>query len=399
MAVSTTSVLASHILELLHRAGHTAYLVGGCVRDLLLDQPAKDFDIATSAPPAELLRLFPGAGIVGAHFGVVLVKDGEATVEVATFRSDHAYRDGRRPEAVTFETDPRRDALRRDFTINAMMMDPRSGAVLDFAGGRGDLAAKVIRTVGDPIDRFGEDHLRLLRAARFAARLGFEIEEATFTAMQALAPLIRSVSTERVRGELVRILVEGGARRGVELLRDSGLLAEILPEAAVDVPMLSMLDGLKEPSVPLAVAVLLPNARADTLERLRFSHGVIERVRELIANQPRFAGVRSTPVSELKRFLRMPDFADHLELERLRHGASPEYEFARAKAAEFSQDQLFPPRLITGDDLIALGMTPGPQFKALLEAIETEQLEGGITTREEAVRAVVARGLPPPAAP
>ena len=163
------------------------------MRDLLLDQPAKDFDIATSAAPAELLRVFPGAGIVGAHFGVVLVKDGEATVEVATFRSDHAYRDGRRPEAVTFETDPRRDALRRDFTINAMMMDPRSGAVLDFAGGRGDLAAKVIRTVGDPIDRFGEDHLRLLRAARFAARLGFEIEEATFTAMQALAPLIRSV--------------------------------------------------------------------------------------------------------------------------------------------------------------------------------------------------------------
>ena len=399
MAVSTTSVLASHILELLHRAGHTAYLVGGCVRDLLLDQPAKDFDIATSAPPAELLRLFPGAGIVGAHFGVVLVKDGEATVEVATFRSDHAYRDGRRPEAVTFETDPRRDALRRDFTINAMMMDPRSGAVLDFAGGRGDLAAKVIRTVGDPIDRFGEDHLRLLRAARFAARLGFEIEEATFTAMQALAPLIRSVSTERVRGELVRILVEGGARRGVELLRDSGLMAEILPEATVDVPMLSMLDGLREPSVPLAVTVLLPNARADTLERLRFSHDVIERVRELIANQPRFAGVGAMPVSDLKRFLRMPDFADHLELERLRHGASPEYEFARAKAAEFSHGQLYPPRLITGDDLIALGMTPGPQFKALLEAIETEQLEGRITTREEAVRAVVARGLPPPAAP
>jgi poly(A) polymerase len=394
VSISTAPVLASRILQVLHEAGHTAYLVGGCVRDLLLDRPPKDFDVATSAPPAELLRLFPGSGVVGAHFGVVLVKDGEAVVEVATFRSDHAYRDGRHPESVTFEIDPRQDALRRDFTINAMMMDPRTGAVLDFAGGRADLEARLIRTVGEPLDRFGEDHLRLLRAVRFAARLGFEIEAGTFGAMRALAPRIRSVSAERVREELVHILVESGARRGVEMLRDSGLLGEILPEVVVDPPRLAMLAGLRNPSVPLAVAVLLlgvgePGA---VMERLRFSNDVAAHVPSLLANQRRFFELPGLSLSELKRFLRMPGFGDHLELHRLyceATGAGPAgYELARAKAAAFSQEELFPPRLLTGDDLIAMGLKPGPEFKRVLDSLETAQLEGSITNREEAVEHV-----------
>src|SRR5580658_3373436 len=224
--------LAETIVSDLRRAGHAAYLVGGCVRDLLLGRIPKDFDVATSAQPEEIVRLYPAADRVGAHFGVVLVHEGGANVEVATFRSDLEYLDGRRPVAVHFETDPRQDVLRRDFTINALLLDPVSGEVLDFTGGRADLDSKLIRAIGDPERRFREDHLRLLRAVRFAARLGFEIETETFAAIHRLAPLIHGVSAERVRDELSRILTEGGPRRGFELLDATGLLPEVLPEIA-----------------------------------------------------------------------------------------------------------------------------------------------------------------------
>src|SRR5690242_9233291 len=224
--------LASRIILTLRTAGRQAYLVGGCVRDLLLGSRPKDFDVATDAPPTEILKLFPGSGCVGAHFGVVLVRQGGAQVEVATFRSDSDYADGRRPTSVRFETSPREDALRRDFTINGMMMDTETGEVLDFAGGRADLEKGIVRAIGDPEVRFREDHLRLLRAVRFAARLGFEIEPATFQAIRRNHALIRSVSAERVRDELIRILTEGGARRGFELLDATGLLEELLPEVA-----------------------------------------------------------------------------------------------------------------------------------------------------------------------
>ena len=371
------------------------------MRDLLLDLAPKDFDVATSARPDELLRLFPGSGLVGAHFGVVLVKEdgaGTAVVEVATFRSDHAYRDGRRPEGVTFETDPREDARRRDFTINAMMMDPRSGAVLDYVGGRADLQARLIRTVGDAMARFGEDHLRLLRAVRFAARLEFEIEAGTFEAMRALAGRVRSVSTERVREELVRILTEGGARRGVELLAAAGLLAEIAPEVVVTREMLAMLDGLRGgASVTLAIAVLLHGVAqpAAVVERLRFSNDVVARVDSLVREQRRFPDLQAMAVSELKRFLRRDWFDECLELYRL-HGEAAgaggeHYEFARVKAAGYSRDDLFPARLVTGDDLIALGHAPGPDFGRLLEALETERLEGRVNTRDEALGFALAR--------
>jgi poly(A) polymerase len=400
------------------------------VRDLLLGRAAKDFDVATSAQPAELLRLFPGAGQVGAHFGVVLVREDGAQVEVATFRSDLEYVDGRRPETVRFETDPRQDALRRDFTINALFLDPASGEVLDFTGGKADLEAKLIRAIGDPERRFREDHLRLLRAVRFAARLGFTIEADTFRAIQRLAPLIHSVSAERVRDEIGRILTEGGARRGFELLDASGLLREILPEVAamkgvaqppefhpegdVWIHTLTMLEQLREPSLTLALGVLLhdvgkpPTFRVaerirfdghvekgvelahSILMRLRFSYDVVEQTEALIANHMKFKDVPRMRESTLKRFLRLPDFEEHMALHRVdclsSHGDLGNYEFLRSKQRELPPEQLKPAPLLTGKDLIAAGYRPGPVFGVVLSEIEDAQLDGRITTPEEALR-------------
>ncbi len=417
-------------MERLRQSGHAAFLVGGCVRDLLLDKMPKDFDVATSAQPDELLRLFPGADQVGAHFGVVLVHEGGAHVEVATFRSDLEYLDGRRPVAVHFETDPRQDVLRRDFTINALLLDPVSGEVLDFIGGRADLEAKLIHAIGDPERRFREDHLRLLRAVRFAARLGFEIEPVTFAAIRHLAPLIRSVAAERVRDEIARILTEGGARRGFELLDSTGLLEPILPEIAamkgvaqppefhpegdVWTHTLIMLDGLREPSLTLALGVLLHDAgkpatlrvaeriRFDghvdkgveiahsLLSRLRFPNHVIEGVEALIANHMKFMETPRMRESTLKRFMRMTDFEEHMALHRLdclsSHGHLDNYEFVRAKQREVPPEELKPAPLLSGSDLIAAGYRPGPAFGIVLSEIEDAQLEGRISTAEEALR-------------
>ena len=422
--------LADAIIERLRREGHAAFLVGGCVRDLLLGKTPKDFDVATSARPGELLRLFPGADQVGAHFGVVLVHEGGAHVEVATFRSDLGYADGRHPVAVEFETDPRQDALRRDFTINALLMDPASGEILDFVGGRADLEARVIRAIGDPETRFREDHLRLLRAVRFAARLGFEIEAETFGAMRRLAPSIHSVAAERVRDEIARILTEGGARRGFELLDASGLLREILPEIAamkgvaqppefhpegdVWTHTLIMLEGLREPSLTLALGVLLHDVgkpgtfriaeriRFDghvekgieiahaLLTRLRFPNDVIAGAEALIANHMKFMETPRMRESTLKRFMRMPDFEEHMALHRLdclsSHGHLDNYEFVRQKQLEVPAEELKPAPLVTGKDLIAAGFRPGPAFGVVLSEIEDAQLEGRISSAEEALR-------------
>src|SRR6202046_1138199 len=271
---------AIEIAEDLRSRGFQAWLVGGCVRDLILGREPMDYDISTDAAPNDLLRLFPRAQLVGAQFGVVLV-DG---VEIATFRSDHSYTDGRHPGQVVFETDPKQDVLRRDFTINALMLDPQVldssyspsalySQVVDYVGGLADLRARVIRAIGHPEQRFEEDHLRMLRAVRFAARFGFEIEPATLAAIQKLHGQILRVSPERIRDELVRILTEGGARRGCEWWDQSGLLADILPEVAamkgvaqppefhpegdVWTHTLIMLDGLESPSPALALGVLL----------------------------------------------------------------------------------------------------------------------------------------------
>jgi poly(A) polymerase len=427
-----SEALASKAIGLLRGAGHQAFLVGGCVRDKLLGVCPKDFDVATDALPAAIMDLFPGSGLVGAQFGVVLVRDSAAQVEVATFRSDADYSDGRRPDAVHFERDPRADVLRRDFTINGLMMDPETGRVLDYVDGRADLDRRVVRAIGDPAARFAEDHLRLLRAVRFAARLGFEIEAATLEAIRRHHGLILKVAPERVRDELSRILTEGGARRGLELLDAAGLLADILPEVAamkgVEQPpeyhpegdvwthTLGLLGGLRHPTVTLALGALLHDvgkpptfrvaerirfdghaergvemARA-ILQRLRFPNGAVERVEALVANHMRFMHVTRMKESTLKRFLRVPDFEEHLELHRLDctagSGRLENYDFVRGKLAEYSDARLKPAPLLTGDDLIAAGYPPGPPFSKILRAVEDAQLEGLIRTSEEAMAMV-----------
>lgn len=421
--------LAEQIALRLRAAGHSAYFVGGCVRDALLGRPPKDWDVATSARPDQVSDLFPGSELVGAHFGVVQVRRAGASVEVATFRSDMEYVDGRHPTAVTFETDPRQDVLRRDFTINALLLDPETNEVLDFVGGRDDLAARIIRTVGDPRRRFAEDHLRMLRAIRFAARLGFALDPATLSAIRELAPAIHSVSAERIREELARILTEGGARRGFELLDESGLLAQILPEIAamkgveqppefhpegdVWIHTRMMLAELRQPTLTLALGVLLhdvgkpPTFRiadrirfdghaelgakmaVEILARLKCSTDEIQQVEALVAHHMRFKDVRQMRESTLKRFLRMDRFDEHLELHRIdcscSHGNLDNWEFCRQKLAEVPPEQLRPPRLISGRELIADGRKPGPAFKEILEAVETAQLEGRLETAEQAM--------------
>jgi poly(A) polymerase len=424
--------LARSVIATLREAGYEAYLVGGCVRDLVLGHPPKDYDVSTSAPPGRILEMFPGSGQVGAHFGVVLVREGAAHVEVATFRSDRDYTDGRRPSSVQFETDPREDVLRRDFTVNGLMMDPETGRVLDFVGGRSDLEAKMVRAIGDPDVRFCEDHLRLLRAVRFAARLGFAIEPATYTAIRRHHASIAHVSAERVRDELVRILTEGGARYGFELLDATGLIEDLLPEIAamkgveqppgfhpegdVWVHTLLLLEKLEHPSPTLALGSLLhdvgkpPTFRIaerirfdghveegariarDILERLRFSREDQEQVESLVANHMRFKDVERMRESTLKRFLRLPRFEEHLELHRLdclaSHGKLDTYELVRGKLRMLTEEQLRPPPVLTGHDLIGEGYTPGPRFSAMLSAVEDAQLEGRVQTRDEALEMV-----------
>jgi putative nucleotidyltransferase with HDIG domain len=431
--------LARAVIGALHKAGYQAYLVGGCVRDLLLGRPPKDFDVSTDAPPDRIMQLFPNSGQVGAHFGVVVVHEGAWHVEVATFRSDRDYTDGRRPSSVLFETDPREDVLRRDFTVNGLMMDLETGRVLDFVEGRADLERCLIRAIGDPEVRFREDHLRLLRAIRFAASLGFSIEPATFAAISRHHALIQKVSAERVRDELVRILTEGGARRGFELLDETGLLQDVLPEIAamkgveqppefhpegdVWVHTLLLLDKLNRASPTLAWGALLHDVgkpgtfrvaeriRFDghveegvrlahgILHRLRSSHEEMEQVEALVAHHMRFKDVPHMRQSTLKRFLRLPKFDEHLELHRLdclsSHGRLENYELVQQKLREFPAEQLKPKPLVTGADLIAEGYTPGPAFSKMLAAVEDAQLEGHIGNREEAL-ALVTQVFPLP---
>jgi len=421
--------LSRAVASRLRAAGHRAYLVGGSVRDLLLGVAPKDFDISTDARPDRLLSLFPGSGTVGAHFGVVLVREGAAQVEVATFRSDREYADGRRPTSVGFETDPRADVLRRDFTINGLMMNLETGEVLDFVGGRRDLERRTVRAIGDPEARFAEDHLRLLRAVRFAARLGFDIEAETWAAMVRRHESILKVAPERVRDELERILTQGGARRGFELLDASGMLPVLLPEVAamkgvaqppefhpegdVWTHTLLLLENLKGPSSALAWAALLhdvgkpPTFRLadrirfdghaeegvrlarEILGRLRASHDETEQVAALVANHMRFLDVGRMKESTLKRFLRQPNFDQHLELHRLDcvsgNGRLEGWEFCRRRLAELGGEQLKPKRLLTGADLIAAGYAPGPRFADILDAVEDAQLEARVATPEEAL--------------
>ena len=442
---------ATSIVKTLRQRGFQAYLVGGCVRDLLLRREPKDYDVATDATPAQVMGIFPETYAVGAQFGVVLVPSPDSaggnpasasskagTVEVATFRSDIGYSDGRHPDEVRFSRDPREDVARRDFTINGMLLDPLSGPapgdVLDFVGGRKDLEAEIIRCIGDPERRFGEDKLRMLRAVRFAARFEYAIEPATFAAMQKLAGEIQVVSRERVRDELTRMLTEGHARRAFLLLDESGLLRQVLPEISamkgvvqpaefhpegdVFVHTLLLLENLPQPCpLTLAWGALLHDVgkpatfrvapdrirfdnhvevgvkiAEDICRRLRFSNDETEQILALVDNHMRFGHVHRMKESTLKKFLRMPGFEEHLALHRAdslaSHGNLSTYDFIRQKRAEIPVETMRPAPLVTGDDLIAAGHAPGPKFREILTAVEDAQLEGRLPSREAALEFV-----------
>jgi poly(A) polymerase len=433
---------ADSVCTRLREAGYQAYLVGGCVRDILLGREPADYDVATDATPEQVGGLFEDTLEVGAKFGVMIVledrQDAEtAQVEVATFRSDNAYTDGRHPDGVTYSKTPEEDVARRDFTINALLLDPETDEVLDFVGGRTDLKAGLIRAIGEPDRRFSEDKLRMLRAVRFAARFGYAIELQTFEAIQKLAPQIHQVSAERIREELTKILTEGAARRGFELLDAEGLLQQVLPEMAktkgVQQPpqyhpegdvwthTLIML-GMLERGAPAALTwgVLLhdvgkpptftppdgPNGRIrfdghaevgtrmaeEIAERLRFSNEDTEQIAALVANHMRFKDVQSMKPATMKRFARLERFDEHLELHKCdclsSHGNLDNYEVMRKFLAETPAEEVAPPRLLTGGDLLEMGFSPGPRFKEILNAVEDAQLNG-VVKDKEAARAFV----------
>lgn len=471
------------VLESLRSAGHEAYLAGGCVRDLLLGREPKDYDVATSATPDKVLALFPRTFAVGAHFGVVLVADGYqegyVITEVATFRSDGVYSDGRHPDAVRYTSSAEEDVRRRDFTINGLLLDPvvlaslnagpstapgaknapgsarddssidfaedddssdieqtLRSAVIDHVGGLADLDAGVVRAIGRPELRFDEDHLRMLRGVRFAARFGFELEAGTRAAIRALAPCISAVSRERVRDELTMMLTEGHARRAFELLDETGLLKEVLPEVAkmkgveqppqfhpegdVWVHTLMLLEQL-EPGCPMTLAwgALLhdvgkpPTFRvaerirfdghvevgvamgAEICRRFRFSNDEARQVLALIENHMRFADAARMKASTLKRFFRLESFDQHLALHRMdcmaASGNLDHWNFVRERYQAMPEEIVRPKPLITGRELISAGYRPGAGFKEMLRAVEDAQLEGTITTPEEALRLIVER--------
>ena len=426
---------ARAIIETLRAAGFTAYLAGGCVRDTVLGVEAKDFDVATNARVTDVQRLFSHTVPVGAQFGVMIVLIEDAPFEVATFRADGSYFDGRHPTSVRF-SDAREDALRRDFTINGMFLDPTSEQIIDYVGGRQDLADKVIRAIGDPYARFTEDRLRIIRAIRFAARLGFSIDPDTFVAIQELAPTLTDIAWERIGDEVVKILTEGGAQRAFQFLHESGLLAVILPEIEalrgveqspdfhpegdVFVHTLLLLAELDKrephdrPSETLALGALLhdvakPYCRGQKGERITFyghaergedmavaicqrlkrSRAVWDRVAYLVKNHLRLLGAQQMRMAKLKRFLREDGIEELLELARIDALASSgdvrPYEFCRHTLEELEPQQIAPPPLVNGRDLIAFGLQPGPQFKDILSAVEDAQLEGQLLTREAAL--------------
>src|SRR4051812_40102712 len=415
----------------LRASGHVAYFAGGCVRDLLRGELPKDIDVATDARPEVVQKMFPRTYAVGAHFGVIVVLENEFQFEVATFRSDGVYLDGRRPVDVHFAT-AEEDAARRDFTINGMFFDPEKDEVIDFVGGRADLERRVIRAIGDPAQRFAEDRLRMLRAVRFATVLGFEIDEKTWQAIVASAATITEISSERIRDELVKIFLSPNRARGWDLLDASGLMRAVLPEMepmkGCEQPpqfhpegdvfkhtriMVGMLPA--ETSLPLVLSVLFhdvakpPTAIVDEegrirfnghdrigaemteaiMERLRFSRAEVDATVEAVRQHMVFRDVPNMRVAKLKRFMARPTFEDELELHRVdcasSHGMLDNYEFLLKKKEEFTSEPIIPPPLVRGDDLIAMGLKPSPQFGEILEAVETRQLEGALKNREEAL--------------
>ncbi len=422
--------------------GYQALLAGGCVRDMLLEQTPLDYDIATDATAAQVQAIFPKTAPVGAEFGVVLVIRPEGPFEVATFRQDGPYVDGRRPESVRF-CDAAEDARRRDFTINALFYDPAQEKVLDYVGGQADLEAGILRTVGDPQMRFAEDHLRLIRAVRFAARLDYQIESTTWEALQQNAPAILRCSAERLRDELCKILTQGNADRALDLLDASGLLEQLLPEVAamkgVEQPPVFHPEGdvythtrlllrylqpptVSAPSVTLAMGALLHDVgkpltqtfedrirfnnhhhvgadMARTIcQRLRFSKKATERIAWLVDQHMRVADIPEMKENRRRRFVREPGFEELLTLCRLdclaSHGDTATVDWIADYIEALGPEEETPPPLLSGKDLIALGLTPGPHFAEILRFVEEEQLEGHIESREAAIEAVLERWRP-----
>ncbi len=425
--------MANSICDTLRHNGYQALLVGGCVRDLLLGREPADYDVTTDATPEQAMALFPGSIAVGAQFGVILIPRDGLKVEVATFRSDLGYTDGRHPDSVVYSKTPQEDVQRRDFTINGLLMRHDSGEVLDYVGGQADLKAKAIQAIGEPGRRFMEDKLRMLRAVRFAARFGFEIEAETFRALRRHVADIHQVSPERLREELTKLLTEGAARRAFELLDETWLLQQVLPEIAamkgveqppqfhpegdVWIHTLLMLEGLsKDASPTLAWGVLLHDvgkpptfqSAAETGDRIRFNNHVevgvrmaeaickrlrfsnedTEQILSLVDNHMKFGAVEEMRTSRLKKFVRLPHFEEHLALHRLdclsSHRNLDSYEFVRRFLEVTPPEQVRPERLLTGDDLQAMGFRPGPLFAEILRSVEDAQLEGQLKTRQEA---------------
>jgi poly(A) polymerase len=438
---------AISIISSLRAHGYQAYLCGGCVRDLLLGRQPADYDVTTDARPSEVMRIFPETYAVGEQFGVVLVpvpREGEREeagepsktrcVEVATFRSDIGYSDGRHPDRVRFSKDPREDVQRRDFTINGLLLDPLSDEVLDYVGGRRDLEAGIVRAIGDAELRFTEDKLRMLRAVRFAARFRYAIDPATAKAIPELAGQIDQVSRERVRDEFTKMLTEGQARRAFLLLDETRLLHAVLPEIEamkgvaqppqyhpegdVFLHTLLLLEKLPHPCTPaLAWGALLHDVgkpptfrlapdriRFDghvevgarmaqaICRRLRFSNADMEQILALVDNHMRFADVERMRESTFKKFVRMARFDEHLELHRLdcesSHGDLQLYNFTRQKMTAMPPQVMRPAPLITGKDLIAAGYRPGPCFARILSAVEDGQLDGILPSKQAALEFV-----------
>src|SRR6266700_1496462 len=422
---------AREVAARLRERGHIAYFAGGCVRDMVRGLTPKDYDIATDARPETVRALFPRTYAVGAHFGVIVVLEGGFQFEVATFRSDDAYIDGRHPSAVHFSS-PEEDARRRDFTINGMFYDPDAGEVIDLVGGRADIAAKLVRAIGDAAQRFAEDRLRMLRAVRFATVLGYKIDSQTWDALVANAASVNKISAERIREELARIFLSPNRMRGWDFLDSSGLMRAILPE-------IDAMKGCKQPeqfhpegdvfehtrlmlqflpekvSVPLVFSVLLHDVAKprtatvdetgrirfsghdrigaemteEIMRRLRFSGAEIDATVEMVRQHMVFKDVRKMREAKLKRFMARPTFDDELELHRVdcqgSHRMLDNYEFLLRKREEFANEPIIPPPLVRGDDLIVLGLKPGPKFREILDAVETGQLEGTLRTSEEAL--------------
>ena len=425
--------MANSICETLRRNDYQALLVGGCVRDLLLGREPADYDVTTDATPEQVARLFPESIAVGAQFGVILIPRDGMKVEVATFRSDVGYSDGRHPDRVVYSKTPQEDVQRRDFTINGLLMRHDSSEVLDYVGGQGDLKAKIIRAIGEPDRRFTEDKLRMMRAVRFAARFGFEVEAETFRAIRPHVGEIQQVSPERLREELTKMLTEGAARQAFELLDETWLLQQVLPEIAamkgveqppqfhpegdVWIHTRMMLEGLPADASPtLAWGVLLHDvgkpptfqSAAETGDRIRFNHHVqvgvrmaeaickrlrfsnedTQQILALVDNHMKFGAVEEMRASTLKKFVRLPRFEEHLALHRLdclsSHRHLESYDFVRRFLEVTPPEQVRPERLLTGDDLQDMGFRPSPLFSQILQALEDAQLEEQIRTREEA---------------